>query len=201
MVVEHPEIFYDIVSDISSQTEGMSGDFILSKDYEPISLYKNAEIITQFVPFTANSKELLNKVYSFLGKEAVSETMIGRTYDLMSEIEIYIKELIDSVSVDLEAVPANDISGLLKMFNVRFSDIDKSLPERLLDYMDASYVFLKRRVFFTVNLRSYINNDFTELFFRDVISREITLICIENYEHKKCSYETRLIVDNDGCVI
>ena len=161
----------------------------------------NAEIITQFVPFTANSKELLNKVYSFLGREAVSETMIRQTYDLMSAIELYINELIGNVSADLEAVPTNDISGLLKMFNVRFSDINKSLPEKILDYMDASYEFLKRRIFFTVNLRSYISNDNAELFFRDVISRNITLICIENCEHSKCRYEAKLIVDADGCII
>ena len=201
IIIEHPGVFYDIVSDISSQTDGMSGNFVISENYETISIYKNAEIITRFVPFSANSKELLNKVYTFLAREAMSETMIRQTYDLMSRIESYIYELTRNVSAELNIDSTNDISGLLKMFNVSFSDSEMPLPERLIEYMDAVCEFIKKKVFITVNLRSYINDDQAELFFKDVLLRNITFICIENCEHNNTRYEKRVIIDNDRCVI
>lgn len=201
LIVENQKMFYETVSDLYYQTEGLKGQLVLSENYEPIEIRKYTELITQFVPFTLNKKDILTKLYADIQRYSLSADMIERTHSILAELERYISDLSDNYTNELECSEATDIIPLLKMFDLKFADDDKSLCEKLLDYFMSAEQYKGKRLFVTVNLRSYIDDAQAELFFQSVMMRKIKLLCIENCVHKKLNGEKRIIIDNDLCVI
>lgn len=67
--------------------------------------------------------------------------------------------------------------------------------------MTAVNKFKGERVFFFVNLRSYLTDRQTELLYKDMLLRKFKVICIENNEHMHLEYSKTLIIDKDMCVI
>ncbi len=57
------------------------------------------------------------------------------------------------------------------------------------------------RLFVMVNLRSYLGNKDTELFFQSVLFHKIKLLCIEGCSRVLLSNEKRVLIDEDQCVI
>lgn len=201
IVVENQNIFVKLISDISDQIEGRDGIFVLSNDYTPLDMHKHAEIITQLIPFTVNHKELLNKVYSEIKKKAVSAEHYIRTQEIMTEIEKYIFSLLSEYSGTLQSAKPDDITALLKMFDVHFDDADMSLSEKILEYCISVNEYKGERVFFIVNMRNYIDDDTAEELFYNFLLNKIDVIFIESSERKKLKNEKRVIIDSDLCAI
>jgi len=63
----------------------------LSEDHIPLDMRKTADLLTQFVPFTVNQKELITKLYAVLKKKAVDVKCIStlRKYTELS-VSIFI---------------------------------------------------------------------------------------------------------------
>ena len=61
--------------------------------------------------------------------------------------------------------------------------------------------FIGKKLFVTVNLRSYISDKEAELFMQTALLHKFNVFMIENYEHKRLSYEKRFIIDADLCLI
>lgn len=201
LVFENQHLFYDIVSDISMQLEGERGNFVLSEDYQPLDLRKHIELVTQFVPFSINQKELINKLYSDLKNKATDAQLYQQTSELYGEISRYLYVLTEEYGSELTFDTPDDISGLLKSFNVRFYDDDKSLAEKVLEYAIAVNELKGDRILVFVNMRSYLTDTQMESLFKNFILRKISVICIENKEYSKLQNEERIIVDEDMCLI
>ncbi len=201
LIIENQHLFYSLVSDITNQIQGLSGSFVLSDDYQPLDMRKYAEVITQFVPFTVNQKELLNKLYIKLKKYAVNEEMYHKTNELFSSISRYLYILTEEDENELIYDVPEDINGILKAFNVRYDDSELSLTEKILEYSIAVNQLKGERILILVNMRSYLTDKQAEELFKSFIFRKIRVICIENKEYKRFSSEKRIIVDGDMCVI
>lgn len=201
LVIENRALFYEMVSDIYRQIEGNNGKFVLSENYEPKEMRKAAELITGFVPFTLNKKDILTKAYVEIQKNSQSPEMVERTHGILAELERYICDVSGFCENEFVCTETTDITPLLKMFDLKFLDEDKSLCEKLLDYFEASERYKRVRLFVTVNLRSYIDDDDAQMFFKCVLMRKINLLCIENYAYEKLAGEKRTIIDSDLCII
>lgn len=202
LVIENQALFYDLVQDLYFQTEGEKGKFVLSEDSAPIEIRKYAELITQWVPFSVNRKNLLSGLYGELKKFALNETMIEKTYTLLSELERYLGNLTDPFLSELEYDSETDITPLLKMFNLRFSsESGGTLCERLLDFIDASERYVGKQLFILVNFRSYVVDREAELFFKNILMRKSRLLCLEGSCRDLLKNEKRIIIDRDLCVI
>lgn len=82
-----------------------------------------------------------------------------------------------------------------------FYDKKMELSEKIIEYMTAVNKFKGERVFFFVNLRSYLTDRQTELLYKDMLLRKFKVICIENNEHTHLEYSKTLIIDKDMFVI
>lgn len=201
IIIENQAVFSSLISDISDQLFGNDGEFVLSEDFKPLELRKNIELITQLIPFDHNQKDLINKIYAELKTIAVDETHYYQTQELMSYISKYLFEITVNMETDLVYDKPADITGLLKAFNVRINDEDMSISEKLLEYMLAVNRYKGKRVFVIVNLRSYLTDRQTELFYKSVLLNKLSLICIENKEYKRLETEQAIIIDSDMCLI
>lgn len=201
LIIESPIIFYDIVSDIQKQIEGMDGETVISEDYHPIDMQKSTDLILQFVPFTVNQKDILAKLYGVMKKRAIDEKMYQQTYELLSQIEKYMYLLTEDSESELKSTMPEDITGILKAFDLKYDDTDMTLPEKILEYMIASNSLKKKEVFVTVNLRSYITDRQAEDLFKSIVLKKLRLICIESSECKHLNMQDIIIIDKDMCVI
>ena len=86
-------------------------------------------------------------------------------------------------------------------FNLHIVETDKRLHEKYLEYVLALREYKKISVFITAGLRDYITNKEAEDLFQSVLLNEIALICIESKTSDLLKNETRVIIDNDMCVI
>ena len=51
LVVENKKMFFNMVNDLSMQSEGTHGDFTLSIGDKPIEFSRGADVTIQFTPF------------------------------------------------------------------------------------------------------------------------------------------------------
>lgn len=201
LVIENQKLFYSMISDIQSQLEGDSGDFVISENYSPLDMRKNVELITQLIPFTINQKELISKLYGSIKKKAVNEEMYQATQDIIARISDYLYYLVEEEEAELTITVPEDISGILKTFDLRFNDSDMTLSEKILEYMLITNDFKGKRVFIIVNLKSYLTDNQIAKFFKSILLKKLQLICIESFEHERMNNEEILIIDKDMCVI
>lgn len=180
IVIEDPRLFYEITDDIYRQIDGNNGDTVISENYVPLQLSRSADIITQFIPFTTNKKDIVSGVYLKLKEKAVNELFYNSTQELYSYVEKYLYALVEDADTELDFCRPGDISAILKAFDLHIVETDKKLNERLLEYMLASREYKKRTVFVTAGLRNYITaREATDLF-QSVLLNGLTLICLEN---------------------
>ena len=201
IVIEEPSAFSKFIEDIYIQMKGEKGTIVLSENYVPIDLKNKAEIITQLIPFNVNTKELLNKVYAKLRADSVKAEIYNFTQDVLSLGEKYLFELTKDTSSSLVYDRPEDISWILKGFNLCFENDGLSLSERLFEYMTAVMEYVGKSTFFIVGLRSYVPEKEDSEFYKSVLLNGITLICIESHETVLLENEHRVIIDQDLCII
>lgn len=200
IVIENQSFFTSVITDIRNQIDGKSGNSVISKNDKPILFEKYAEILDRFVPFEINRKNLISKIISEVEKEALSPEHYEETMSLLSNLECYLYNL----SLDMDCCIDNtklSISSIIKASAPEIRDDYDSLGEKILDYMEIVRRFEKDKIFFFVNLRSYINDKDMELFMESAISHGFNVIMIDNKEYKRCDYEKRLIIDENLCEI
>lgn len=198
LVVESQKFFREILLDIKSQTEGCNGNTVLSDEGVTLSFSKYAEIITDFLSFDINRKELLTRVVSALEKEAYSETNFMQTQELLSSVESYIDTLAFEYSCDI--VPTKiHMSGILKSAGILIQCDSKDPLDMLLDYMELVREFDHDKLFITVNLRSYYNDETILKFMETVLAHDYKVFMIENKDYPVLAKEKRRTVDEDLC--
>lgn len=201
VVVENQTLFRSIICDIHEQINGSSGAFVLSENFTPLDIRKNVDLITSFIPFEINQKEIINKLYIVLKNKAVDGENFQRTQELYSYISKYLFALSAASDDDLIFDYPDDINGILKAFNVRLNDREMTLPEKIMEYMLISEKLKRTKLFVTVNMRSFISDKKIEQLFKSIVLHKINLICIENKEYPRLDTEKVIIIDEDMCVI
>lgn len=108
--------------------------------------------------------------------------------------------LIDEVAILLIENPAVSLTGCLieklieKKVRVVFCDSTRS-PVEIVSTLE------KNKLFILLNLRNYITDQDSEGFLDSVLSHGYNIFMIETCDHKRLQKESRIIVDNDLCVI
>lgn len=201
LVIENQHIFSSIISDIYRQCSGESGRLVLSENNMPLELKKRAELITQIIPFEINQRELVNKLCAELKNVSVNEHFYQHTQKLIADISSYIYMITENADNEIAIDTPQDISGILKTFGVRFSDNDMEITDKIIEYMTAVNKYKGERVFFFVNLRSYLTDRQTMLLYKDILLRKMTAVCIESAEHTHLKCTKTIIIDKDMCII
>lgn len=200
IVIENQNAFYNIVTDICNQNAGEDGQSVLSEDNKILPMAKYSELISQFVPFDINQKNLLTKIAARIQHIAVDESHYMRTSEMMSTMERYFMELsIEMVgNLEFQKVTAE---AMIKASGIHIDDTYDNLGEKLLDYFELVQEYDNRKLFVLVNVRSYISDNEMEYFLESVLAREIQILMLEGSEHNILKNEKRHIVDADMCVI
>ena len=201
LILEQPKLFYEFVSDIYAQSCGTSGTVCFSDANAAFSISKNTVLITQLIPFETNQKPLLNALYARMKKLALEKELYLSSHEISGRIDSFVNSLAEQCEEELVWDHLDDITALLKAVSLRFYEEQPDLQSQLLDYMLACREYLGKRLFITVNLRSYLGQKEAEAFFHSIVLHKLSVLCIENREYPRVRDEKCIIVDQDFCVI
>ena len=201
LVIENQSFFREVTEDICNQIAGDKGRSVIGNGGDkPLDFSKNAELLSAFVPFEINKKTLVSKITSALEREAQNGYQYDKTMSLLTEIEKYMEDISSSFDCNLYFTKITS-SALIRAVGVEIADDYLSLAEKIIDYMELVREFDRDKLFFTVNLRSYIDDTETEYFMKTAIIHKYNLIMIENKEYNILENENRRIIDVDLCEI
>ncbi len=201
LVIENNSMFSKLVKELYNQINGYDGDFVLSEKFEPISITKKIEIVSEFIPFNANKKTLITKLHNKLNKTAYETDLYYETQTIKSALTCYIATLSETLGISTEYDEEIEISSLLKAANLKLSVSDGDLAESIIEYFIASYELEEEKIFVTVNLKSFLGKTEFENFIKTIVIHKIKLIMIDNYSRYTCDNEKKIIIDEDLCEI
>lgn len=200
IIIENQRLFYSLLEDIYNQSNGYEGKAVLSENNKILKTDKSLEVLSQFIPFDINRKSLINKISSELEKKAVSDDFYSQTVELISQLENLLMNISFDFSCDINYNKL-DIGAIIKASGVEINDTYNSLGEKIIDYMELVTEFDRRKLFLTVNLRSYISDNEASEFMKTVLSHGYNVIMLESSEHTHLDEELRYIIDADLCEI
>lgn len=200
IVIENQDLFTEVIRDISEQMQGLDGCAVLSKENRPVPFDKYAELISQFIPFEINQRNLISKVNSCMQQLAVKEDNYMATGELLAEWERFLINLSMNLTGNF-VFSKITAESLIKAAGIEFENEYDSLGEELIDYMELVRTYDRDKLFIFVNLRSYLTDEETEIFVKDVIARGMQILLIECMERSRLDCEFRYIVDRDLCLI
>ena len=199
LVVEKPNYMAKWVGELFGQLDKKEGSFELFDNDAAISIPDNIMLIVN--PFSANvnERDVLNKLYAAMKKDALGEDLYLNTNAFLSEIESNIRIFIERQPFLLES-DTPDISGLFKLLGIRFAASD-SLLEKICDYVDICSEFLKIKLFVCVNLKSFLDESEIIRFYSHINYHKKNILMIENVQRVVTKNEIIRIIDNDLCEI
>lgn len=200
IVIENKRLLTEIISDLYNQKNGNNGRVVVSENDVPISIAKNVEIIDRFIPFELNTKTIVNSISNALEKNAVNKENVGRTLELVAEIERYLMELAFEFPCDISFTSVS-ISSLIKHSGINVESDLQNISEKVFEYMNLLTEFDRKKLFITVNMRSFVDDKEMEQLAETVVAHGYDVIAIESCAYKMLKNERRLIVDDDLCEI
>jgi len=202
LIIENQKFLTQLIEDIINQTNGENGDFVLSEDFIPLDMQKHLEIIIDFFNLDINNKKVLTAIYNKIKKIAYDDENYIKTENFKTEAFNYIETLINQTEYPLILDVQFDISGLLKLFDVKIEINSNTFLEKIIDYMSVLYEFLNRKCIVFVNLMSYLDISEIELLYKEIQYKKYNVLFIENsFRTKIGEYENIYIIDEDMCEI
>ncbi len=202
LIIENQKFLTQLIEDIINQINGENGDFVLSEDFIPLDMQKHLEIIIDFFNLDINNKKVLTAIYNKIKKIAYDDENYIKTENFKTEAFNYIETLINQTEYPLILDVQFDISGLLKLFDVKIEINSNTFLEKIIDYMSVLYEFLNRKCIVFVNLMSYLDISEIELLYKEIQYKKYNVLFIENsFKTKIGEYENIYIIDEDMCEI
>lgn len=199
-VIENPKMYREFIEELYSQCEGNKGHFVFSDGNELLDISKYIEVVSDALLINTENKKIISAIIKELTDIAVNERHL-QTLELYSKINEEINNIIFSSEMDIVYDDINDISQILKLYNVRPNDEKTTLAEKILFYMELCEKYLKKKLFIFMNLHSYFAKEELELLFKNVHYSKHHIFIIERYDFTASQLEQKRIIDIDLCEI
>lgn len=200
LVLENPTVFRLFLEDLYRQVNNEPGRTVLSYDDVPVSLAKNAEILDSFTPFDINTKTLLSRITAAMEKTAADEQHLMQTAEILATVERYLTELCFDLPFRAECRKLS-VASLIRAASVFVAEEFEEPLEGILTYFSLIRELAGDRLFITVNLRSYFEEEPLIRFLHTARSRQFRLLMLENWDRGSLPGIRQLIVDRDRCEI
>ena len=197
-VIENRKLLCEIIFDIHKQTEGLKGKAVLSDKDKILDFSKNAELLSSFIPFDMNKKALITKIISAIEKQSVNPEHYSSTMKILADTEKYLDSLASDFDCNILYSKITP-SALIKAVGIEIVDDYDNLAEKVIDYMELVREFDREKLFITVNMRCFIDDNEAEQFMKTALEHEYNVLMIESNDYPRLQYENRITVDEDLC--
>ncbi len=197
LVCENPTHFAELSEELYRQTKGGQGGWTLLNDKNS-DLSKIAVTLIDYFALSLSDKKAANLLQEQLKKLAFDENHTVATHEIIAALQKYFFELVADIDYPTSVGEA-DFSQISKMVSVSFCDEADNLFQKLCDYVTLISRLTPLKLLVCLNLRSYLNEQQLELFYRHCMQNGINLLCMENHYNQVCSDERVLVCDSDLC--
>lgn len=201
LFIENKKYFRKLLLDLKRQIDGDDGPFTLSREGTELNISKSSLLINDILYLDPNNKVIQSKLINKLVD--IANCNVDELYIVKKMLEKYYDNLIFSEHLSLTRVEGIDTKGLLKLGGFRFDIEDDDIIEELITYIEIVKEFLDLDLIILVNLHSIIDKDEKELFYNQIVSKKINVLCIESEIFE--DYDIRrdknrvYIIDQDMC--
>lgn len=197
LVCDNSRQFAQLTLDFSGPS-GRNNDGWKLYDGKQLDIAKYVMYLVDFHNVSINDKKSSNILQDTLKQMAFDESHTIVTHEILSKITGYLNELAADVDFPTR-VSDVDFGTILKSVNVSFLDEAENLYEKLLDYVTLLSRLTVTKLLVCVNLRSYLDSNELEMFFKHCEQNGLNLLCIENRYKVKLNCEKILFSDEDMC--
>lgn len=200
-VIESPQYFTKIVSELLNQKHGSEGEFTCFCGDTIVDITKKMEVIVDPFAVSINEKKVINKLYAQLNQLANSENFYLQTQEIKNGIYKYLLDLEQDTSYVLDLNEEMDLNLLFRSFDIKFEIFEEDFLDNLCRYMKVINEMLGIELIICVNLRSYLADDQLRTLLDDIKYADFCLLLIENQERCCMKDVNRYIIDKDLCEI
>lgn len=198
LTAESPQVFRNMVFDISQQSEGDEGAFVLSSQDIPLDCSEHLRVIRDYVFLSLDNKKLQNHFHTWV-QTAISESLPRETESLNQKIGQYLEELTAVTDYPTTFLHGDYVNALLK--SQKFLPVlDGESPlERLMQYFELYSGLLKEQCFVLVSAKSYFDKDQLLQLYKMTAYQKWNLLLLENRVDSLLPQEDYYVIDADLC--
>lgn len=202
LIVENKNMFQCVIQSFYGAVNGENCEnFFFIEDNE-LDLYKDMEVIVDFFSLDLNSTKNITKLHNTIKQDISGTELYVETNDLYNHILAYLEEIINLSSFPLEYDISPDITPILKSASLRFTQENKILIEKLIDYITITHQFFNKKIFVLVNFKSMFSVEEQLDFYKFLHYKKINVLLVESeVPIVKNDSEIHRIIDKDLCVI
>lgn len=200
LVIEKPEIALSMIESLWKQSNGDEGIFILSNKDKIHNVAKEACVILNLFDIDCNDRKILNKLYQELSLVAQVQ-MYEEEAEINSAIVGFLENLLQKVTYDLDIRYEFDISGLLKLYEVKIGGEGQNIVERIINYIRSMHQICHVSYFVFAHLKQYLSTEQLNILYEFAMYEKVFLILVEGIEREKVECEKYWILDKDMCII
>lgn len=198
LIIENSKYMTKIIKEFLYQLDGNSG-FKLYENDTSLSISDFVDVIINPFSINLNERDILNKLYISMKKDALDEELYLSTNSFISEIESNIHKIAERQQNLLE-LDTPDLISLFKGMNIRFS-ISESLVENICNYIDICSEYRKVKLFIFVNLKSFLTDSEITQLYTHLNYNKKNVLFIENQQKPIMEFEIIRIIDENLCEI
>lgn len=200
---EDCKVFRRMVTELDIQCDGGEGPWILNDNDKAFSIDKYSHIILNPLYVDVNSKTLLTKLQNQLSKEAL--LMTEDVADIVNRLHAFYYSLEFGYPLSIQHKLEIGTAELIKLGSFNFEFNRKGDVMDLMSYIEVVDTLLSPMLYIVVNLDLVLNDDELNVFYQNILSRQLRLVCLTtgslNKENLDKSLINGYILDNDFCVI
>lgn len=200
---ENRKVFRRMVTELDIQCEGAEGPWILNDNNKAFNLDKYGHIILNPLYVDVNSKSLLTKLQNQLAKEAL--LMTEEVADIVNRLHAFFYSLEFGYPLSIQHKLEIGTAELIKLGSFNFESNRKGDIMDLMSYIEVVDTLLSPMLYIMVNLDLVLNDDELNVFYQNMLSRQLRLVCLTTRTFSKEKFDKNLIngyiLDNDFCVI
>lgn len=200
ITVEEPSIMAEYVQDLKRLLENDEGDFSLFEGEKELKLSETAEVILDPWSLDYNSKRIKGKLLRLVNDVAVDQ-FYEDFLNVRGSICSFVENVLEHIPYSIEYNMEPDINAISKMLDIRIEQGENTIVERLVEYMKLLSSLCSVKVFFFINLRSFISDEAMKLVYQEATYSGIALVLVESVQRSILENEQDFIIDRDKCII
>lgn len=191
---------YHFQKEMVGQINGEDGGFIIFDGEKPLKIESQVEYIYNILMLTLNNRKAINYLYKQITTEVGKTDSLLRYEELKESIIEFLSLLKKETLMDFSFNEDLDLTDILKVFDVKFSEHEDTPIQLLIRYIDLILTLTKIKVFF-ISFALYLFNE-TEIneLIQYAIQHDIYLIFVEK-ELPKSTLESNIVTIVDSYVL
>ncbi len=197
-VVESEDKFYRYCEELLIGLRENGGNFLLSEGDCFLPLGKKCLLVSDLLSLEVEGKKQSAKLFAELKEiaECKYEAEVAR---LKGEIFSLFEKLNGESACAFDYDEERGLVDIFKAFGVEFEKTYSSLLEKLIAFLRIHARYFAVKVFFFVNLKSFLSAGQLKLLFFEARHENVHLFFLENTLKSGDEYEKIVVVDRDLC--